>query len=149
MNAKRISVILGALLLICLLAVLATPPRIRYRADSIVLAMPSTNALFARSFESQVIRAMPSVLSLRVMPARIVPSPALMFTNGATIDLIAIGSTAGDADNAANEAARSLCRMLATNYGVSCQVVQQAYGTRKYSYFHDSLQPTIGRWFRR
>jgi hypothetical protein len=148
MNIKRITIILGALLLICL-GLLLVPSGTRYRADSMVIAKPYTNELFARSFESQVIQAMPNVLSLRVVPVRsTIGSTGPMVTNAVGIDIVAIGRTAADAEKAANEAAESIRWMVLTNYGVTANIVELGYGTRKYSYFHDSLQPTIGRMFR-
>jgi hypothetical protein len=150
MNTKRISVVLGALLLICLGLVLMTSST-RYRADAMVVAMPYTNALFARSFESQVTRAMPTVLSLRValVFSRVSGSGAPMVTNGVVIQIVAIGRTPEEANKAANEAADSIRWMVSTNYGVDAMTVEPAYGTRKYSFFHDSFQPAIGRWFKR
>ncbi len=69
MTSKRLPLIaLSALLLIIVALQIATPGDRRYRADSMVVVKPYTNAFFARSFESHIIQTIPGVLALRVTP---------------------------------------------------------------------------------
>ena len=150
MTTKRVLVIgLGALLLVGVALQLAPPGRPRYRADSTVLATPYTNALFARSFESHIVRTIPGVMAVRVMPAFSGPSGSgVPVPNGVMIRLIGIGPTPEDAERAANDAAAQLCRTALTNYGVTAAGVGRADNARRYSYFHDTFQPAIGRLFK-
>jgi hypothetical protein len=154
MNTKRFLVIAsGALLLIGVLLLLTpsgTSSTRRYRAESMVIANPYTNAFFSRSFESHVIRTIPTVLSLRVTPAvtRIRGSGATNSVASVAISIVAAGPTSEAAQRAANEAATSICRMMLTSYGVTGQVAFDANSARNYSYFHDSFQPAIGRLFK-
>jgi hypothetical protein len=141
----------GALLVVVAVFWLARSGGGRYRAESRVIAMPYTNAIFARTFETHVIQTIPGVLRLRVIPTfnGIPGSGVPVLTNGAGIQIIAVGPTAQDAQRAANEAAAIICRTVLTNYGVEGQIVVQANSARRYSYFHDSFQPAIARLFKR
>ena len=149
MTTKRVFLSgLGALLLVAVALQFAPPSRPRYRADSTVLATPYTNALFARSFESHIVRTIPGVMAVRVTPALTIPASGVPVTNGVMIRLIGIGPTPEDAERAANEAAAQLCRTALTNYGVTAAGVGRADNARRYSYFHDTFQPAIGRLFK-
>ena len=151
MTTKRLLLIaLGALLLVGVALQFAPASARRYRADSMVIAKPYTNTFFARSFESQIIRTIPGVLALRVTPTfSAVPGSGVpVLTNGVGIRIICVGPTPEDAQRAANEAAAQLCRTTLTNYGITGELVDRARTARKYSYFHDTFQPAIGRLFK-
>ena len=151
MTTKRfLLVALIALLLAGVVLQIAPPSNGRYRADSMVVAMPYTNALFTRSFESHVVRTIPGVLRLEVMPSSswATGSAALPAPNAVAIRIIAVGATAQDAQHAANEAAAQFKCTVLTNYGVKGEVVDGATSARSYSYFHDSFQPAVGRLFK-
>jgi len=151
MTTKRILLFaFSALFLLGLALQLAAPSSPRYRADSTVIATPYTNALFASSFKSHIIRTIPGVLALRVMPAfSAVPGSGVpVLTNGAAIRIIAVGPTPEDAQLAANEAASQLCRTALTNYGVTGVLVDPAKSGRRYSYVHDTFQPAVVRLLR-
>ena len=151
MTTKRVLLsALGALLLIGVVLLFAPSGSRRYRADSMVIAKPYTNAFFARSFESHIIRTIPGVLSLRVTPSfSAVPGSGVpVLTNAVGIRVIAVGATPEDAQRAANEAATQLCRTALTNYGVTAEFVDRADSARRYSYFHDTFLPAVGRLFK-
>lgn len=151
MNTKRLLLIaLGVLLLVGVALQFAPAGSRRYRADSTVIAKPYTNALFARSFESQIIRTIPGVLALRVTQTfSAVPGSGVpVLTNGVGIRIIAVGPTPEDAQRVANEAAAQLCRASLTNYGVTGELADRAKGARRYSYLHDTFEPAVGRLFK-
>ena len=127
----------------------APPSSHRYRADSLVLAKPFTNALSTRSFEARVIRTIPGVLRLQVSPTFSgVPTPGVpIVTNGMGIRIIAFGPTPEKAEQAANDAAMQLSRAVLTNYGVSGEIADVARSARRYSYFHDTFEPAVARIF--
>ena len=142
---------LGALLLGAAILWLATSGSGRYRAQSRVIVTPYTNAVFARSFESSVVQAIPGVIRLRVSPwysARPTPTTASI-TNGAAIDIIVVGPTSLEAQRRANEAAVTLCANARQLYGGTAEAVDMADRARPYSFFHDSLQPGVARLFKR
>lgn len=152
MTTKRFLLIAVITLFLVGVALLLAPSgALRYRADSMVIAKPYTNAFFPRSFESHVIQTIPGVLSLRVTPtfSAVPGAGAPVLTNGVGIHIVAVGPTPEEAQHAANEAAMRICRTVLTHYGVTGQIVQQSNSARSYSYFHDSFQPAIGRLFRR
>jgi hypothetical protein len=153
MNTKRFVIAalicLMTLLMIGVALYIATPSTHRYRTDSLVLATPFTNALLARSFEAQVIRTIPGVLRLQVSPSFSLPAPGLpAATNGMALRIVAFGRTPEEAKRAANEAATQLSRTVLTNYGVTGEIADMATGARRYSYFHDSFEPAVGRIFK-
>jgi hypothetical protein len=151
MTTKRfLLVALVALIMVGVALHIAPPSSRRYRADSLVVAKPFTNALSGRSFEAHVIRTIPGVLRLQVSPTFSgVPTPGLpAITNGMGIRIVAFGPTPEGAQQAANEAATQLSRTVLTNYGVSGETVDMATSARRYSYFHDSFQPAVGRIFK-
>ena len=154
MTTKRILlaalVALMALIMIGVTLQKAPPSSRRYRADSLVVAKPFTNALSARSFEAHVLRTIPGVLRLQLSPTlSSLPTPGLpAVTNGVGIRIVAFGATSEAAQRAANEAATQLSRTMLTNYGVTGEIVDVATSARRYSYFHDSFQPAVGRIFK-
>ena len=152
MITKRLLLIALGIILVVGVALQFTP-RVnrRYRAESRVISTPFTNTLFARSFESYIIRTIPGVLALRVTPtfSGRPGSGVPVLTNGVGIRIIAIGPTSEDAQRAANEAATQLCSTVLTNYGVTGEFVDSAKSARRFSYFHDTFQPAVGRLFKR
>ena len=151
MTTKRLLLsALVALLLVGIVLEVAVPASHRYRADSMVVARPYTNAFFARSFESHIVRTIPGVLALRVVPVMsAIQGPGVpVITNGVGIGIIALGSTPEDAQRAANEAATRLCGTALTNYGVTVEFVDRATSARRYSYFHDTIEPAVARLFK-
>ena len=92
-------------------------------------------------------REIPSIVRLRVMSRRPVAGAAAP-TNGVVIRIAAAGSTAEDAQRAANEAATQVCRTVFTNYGIHVVMLQQAGSARSYSFFKDSVRPGIQRLFK-
>jgi hypothetical protein len=155
MTAKRI-LLLGLTLLLLIAILLRFAPRShrRYRADSLVIARPVTNALLARSFETRISRPVPGVLRLEVRPTFSSPlglppsSIQAAKPNAVGIRIIAVGPVPENAQRAANDAAALLCRTILTNYGVTGEIVDPAAASRRYSYFHDTLQPALGRLFK-
>jgi hypothetical protein len=123
----------------------------RFRAESIIIVRPYTNAVFTRSFEAHIIRTVPGVIRLWVTPGfSAIPRPGVtVITNSAAIHIISIGSTANDAQRAANDAAQRLCRVVLADYAATADIVQAATTARRYSFFHDRLQDGIIRWFKR
>ena len=151
MTTKRVLLIGGGVLLLIVIVLQFMPAgNRRYRADSLVVARPLTNALLARSYEAHVVRTIPGVLRLQVSPTFSgVPTPGIPpVTNGVGIRIVAFGATPEDAQQAANEAATQLGRTVLTNYGVSGVIADVATSARRYSYFHDSFQPAVGRIFK-
>lgn len=150
-TAKRLLLIaVGALLLVSfvLLHFRGSGNR-QWRAETLVIVKPYTNALVSRSFKSHIVRTIPGVLSLGVGPS-LSGSPGSgtpASTNGVGMVIVAFGTTPEEAEGAANEAARRICQIALTNYGGTGEVIQQAMSARKYSYFQDSFRPTIVRWF--
>src|SRR5437016_6337862 len=122
----------------------------RYRAESVVIIKPYTNAVFARSFEAQVIHTIPGILRLEVVPTRGAAPPLMTpgITNGAGIRIVSVGSTAQDAHRAATNAAAQLCVTVHDLYGSTAEVLDNTDRSRRYSFFHDSLQPNIIRMFK-
>jgi len=121
-----------------------------FRAESLLITKPYTNALFARSFEEHVIQTIPGVTGLRVSPTFSKP-PAPGFpapTNGVAINIFVAGPTAGEAERMANEAAASLSVMVASNYDTSELVIEQPYKAHRYSFLNDTLIPAIARMFK-
>jgi hypothetical protein len=114
------------------------------------MVTPCTNAVFMRSFEAQVIRAMPGVLRLEVVPVRAAGPPPMTpgVTNGAGIRIIAVGPTAQDARHAATNGAALLCARVRDLYGSTAELVEVSDRSRRYSFFHDSLQPNVMRRFK-
>lgn len=152
MTLKRFLLIgFGALLLIIVALQIATPGGRRYRADSMVILKPYTNAFLARSFESHIIQTCPGVLALNATPAYSARpgSGVPVLTNGVGIRVLAVGRTPEGAQRAANEAAAELCRTAMAEYGASGELVDRANSARKFSYFHATLQPTVARLFKR
>ena len=151
MTTKRVLLIaVSVLFLFSSMLQSARPSSRRYLSDAIVVAKPYTNIFFARSFESQIVQTIPGVLALRVTRT-LSAAPRLgvpVLTNGVGIRIMAVGSTPEEAQRAANEAAIQICQIALTNYGVRGQFVDRANSARKYSYFHDTFQPAIGRLFR-
>lgn len=149
-NKRFLLIAIGAVVLVGVALLLAPSGTRGYRAASMVITKPYTNAFFPRSFESHVVQTIPGVLSLSVVPtfSAIPGSGAPLLTNGVGIRIVAVGLTPEEAQLAANEAARRICQMVSTNYGVTGQIVAQASSARSYSYFHDSFQPAIGRLFK-
>ena len=123
----------------------------RFRAESMIIVRPYTNAVFTRSFEAHIIQTVPGVLRLWVTPVySAIPKPGVtVTTNGAAIHIIAIGSTENDAQRAANDAAQRLCRVVLADYATTAEIAQAATTARRYSFFHDRLQDGIIRWFKR
>jgi hypothetical protein len=147
-SAKRLlPIAIGALLLAGLALLLTVPGKRQWRAETMVIVKPYTNVLVSRSFESHFVRTIPGVLSLRVGPSlsAIPGSGKPVTTNGAGIWIAAFGRTPEEAEKVANEAARTLCWTVFTNYGAKGDVVDTASSARKYSFFHDSFEPTIDR----
>lgn len=143
-------VALLALVIIGVVLDLAPANNRRYRAESLVLATPFTNSFFARSFEAHVIHTIPGIARLLVSPTFSgVPTPgAPAVTNGVGIRIVAFGPTPEKAEQAANEAAMQLSRTVSTNYGVRGEIADVARSARKYSYFHDTFEPAVGRMFK-
>lgn len=139
----------GTILVVVAVFLLAPSGGRRYLAQSVVIAKPYTNALFARSFETHVIQMTPQVLRLRVMPA-FNAMPGLgtpVLTNGVWIRIFVVGATAQDAERVADEAAASVCWTLLTNYGVAGAIIERGHSVRSYSHFHDRFQPAVARFF--
>ena len=151
MNTKYSFLITAAALLLLAGIALHVAParRFGYKAQAMVLAKPYTNAFFGRPFEARVVSTMPSILELWVTPSFSAPpgpgTPGV--TNGVAIRVYAVGSTPADAQQAAHDAASYLCEMARTNYGLSGLVTDFGGSARAYSYFHDTLQPAVGRLF--
>ena len=101
-----------------------------------MMARSYTNAFFAPSFEASVKTAFPSIVRLRVLS----PQARLTATNGVVIKIIAAGSTAEDAQRAANEAAGQVRRTSLTNFGIDVLVLQPATNARSSSFVHRLLK---------
>jgi hypothetical protein len=150
MKRRLLFAVLGVLLLGIVLFRVATSTGPRYRAESFIIVKPYTNAVFARSFEAQVLSTIPGVLRLEVVPARsaILPSMTPGATNGAGIRILAVGATAEGAHYAATNAATRLCVIIHDLYGSTGELVDTTDRSRRYSFFHDSLQPNVIRMFK-
>jgi len=136
----------GTILVIIVVARFTSSGRGSFRAESLVMARSTTNAFFARPFKASVMRASPSIVRLRVMSRR--PPAGMTFsTNGVVFRITTAGSTAEDAQRAANEAAIQMHRTVLTNYGIDVLMLEQAKSARSYSFFKDSLRPGIQRLF--
>lgn len=150
-NSKRLLfACLGALLLgIAILWV--APPGTRYRAISHVVVSPFTNAVFTRSFESNVVQRIPGGIRLRVFPsysALATPTtPAI--TNGVGIEIMVDGASWLEAQRLANDAAVTVCATARQLYGGSADVIDTANQARPYSVFYDNLQRGVARLFKR
>ena len=68
--------------------------------------------------------------------------------NAIGIRVIAVGKIPEDAQRATNDAAAHLCRTVLTSYGACGTIVDAATSSHRYSYFHDSFQPAVGRIFK-
>ena len=150
MNTKQLLLIaFGALLLVGLILQITPSGNRRYRADSMIIATPYTNAFFARSFEADIIRKVPGILALHVTPTfSAITSPGVLaITNGVAIRINAFGLTPADAQRAANDGADQIGQITLTNYGITSRPVAPATSARKFSYFHDTLQPAVIRLF--
>ena len=114
MKPRLLFAALGVLLLGITLVCVATSSGPRYRAESFIVVRPFTNAVFARSFEAQVIGTIPGVLRLELVPMRsaIPPSMTPGATNGAGIRILAVGATAEGAHCAATNGATRLCVII-------------------------------------
>ena len=122
----------------------------RYQAQSRVIAMLCTNAVFGRSFESRVVQRVPGVIGLRVYTSFSTrPTPTTPgLTNGAGMDIVVLGETSAEAQRLANEAAVTLCATVRQLYGGTASVVDLANGARPYSYFHETLELKVARLFK-
>lgn len=147
MTIKRILLVgFGLLLLIAILLQFIPSNTRRYRADSVVLAMPFTNSLLARSFETHVVQTIPGVRRLHVSQSSTrVPTPGLPPATNGIIRIEAFGPTPEAAQQAAIEAATKLSRTVLPNYGASGEILDVPTSARRYSYF----QPAIERLFKR
>ena len=156
MTTKRrrlLFAISGLGLLLLTLFILATANEPRYRAESIVMLNQYTNVVFSRSFETRVKQTNPTVLHLRVMPTLSgIPTPTVPTkTNGVAIVIIASGSSAESAQSAAVEASRQLAQMVEQEYGITAtaDIFSKNLEVRPYSLFHDRIQPSVMRLFKR
>jgi hypothetical protein len=122
----------------------------RFQAESAIIVRPYTNAVFTRAFEAHIIRTIPGVLRLRVVPGlSAVPRPGVtVLTNSAVIRIISIGSTTNDAQRAGNDAAQRLCRTVSADYAAATEIIDAATTARRYT-FLDRLQDGIIHWFKR
>jgi hypothetical protein len=145
-TSKRLTLAAAGTVLLIIVALFTSSGRGGFRAESLVMARSTTNAFFARSFEASVIRASPSIVRLRAVSRR--PPAGTTFSTNLVVFLITTaGSSAEDAQRAANEAAIQMRLTVLTNYGIDVFVLQQAKSARSYSVMKDSLGPGIQRLF--
>jgi len=121
----------------------------RYQARSRVFATPYATKLFSRGFEARVSQDFPGVLRLEVGAGfGTVPNSAVLST-GVDIVIIAGGSTADEAESAANDCATRLSGAVLTNYGVTSYVTDLADSAHDYAAFPEALHAAIRRLSRR
>ncbi len=141
----------GALLFAVALVRLASSRSGCYLSGVRVVVAPYTNAVFARSFESHVIRSIRGVIRLETFPLSGVPpkpgTPAL--TNGAGIKIVVAGSTPEEARRLANAAGPAFCDTARQLCGGTAEVIDFADRATPYSLLHDRLLPGAARLLKR
>jgi hypothetical protein len=138
----------GALGCGLILAVLAWPRPTAYWAFSSVVFQPYTNALLARSFETQMIHSIPGLRELTVNPGFATVGAATSWpTNQAAtgpgapvvahIRLMALGASPAQAKEAADDAANQLCFLVRRQYGCEGSVVMPAARTGRWLFLFE------------
>jgi hypothetical protein len=123
----------GALCLGVTLAFLVWPRPPAYWAFSAILVHPYTNAVFARSFETQMIQSIPRLRRLTVSAE----SHGTNAPYGAGIRLMALGPSPQEAQKAAEDAATQLCAIVQRWYGAKAVVTQHPGRTGRWVFLFE------------
>ena len=117
-------VLVVVLISMALYSTLSSPPR--FRASSLVMISPFTNGVLATSFQARAFQSMPAVHLQQQGAAGI-------------IEVVAYGTTAGEAQTSANQATDRLLRAVAESFGTGVRVgiLRRADNARRTSIFHD------------
>jgi hypothetical protein len=149
MNSKTrvVLVFSGVVCLVCILLVLAFRPPV-YRSYSAVMIRPFTNAVFGRPFEAQILKSIPAIHKLTVTPGftnaaalnawytnKVVSGPGS--PSSAAINIMAVGSSPQDAQNAADDAAAQLGAVLRLQYGMSVDITMRAQGASRWLFINE------------
>jgi hypothetical protein len=123
----------GALWLGVTLAFLVWPRPPAYWAFSAILVHPYTNAVFARSFETEMTQSIPGLRRLTVSPE----SHGTNAPYGAGIRLMALGLSPQEAQEAAERAATRLCTIVEQRYGAKAVVTQHPGRTGRWLFLFE------------
>ena len=119
-----------------------------YWAYSAIMMKPYTNAVFARPFETQMIKSIPGLRKLTVSPGFASAAAATAWSTnkmatGATspasaqLRIMALGRSPQQAQSAANDAATQLCAIVQRHYGGSAFVTQRADRTGRWLFLYE------------
>ena len=123
----------AVLSLVATLAFLAWPRPPVYWAFSAILVHPYTNAVFARSFQTQMTQSVPGLRTLTVSPE----SHGTNAPYGAGLRLMALGPSPQEAQKAAEDAATQLCAIVERRYGAKAVVTQHPGRTGRWLFLYE------------
>ncbi len=145
---RLVLVCAGALGLGFALVFLVWPRPPVYWAFSAIMLKPYTNAVFARPFETQMIKSIPALRKVTVSPGfatvaaaagwstnKVITGPAAPVS--AQIRIMVLGSSPQEAQNAANDAATQLCAIVQRQYGGSALIVERPTRTGRWLFLYE------------